>query len=96
MNGRKHLNWPGWQIQRSMHSETLNHVGFVVDYHDLKPFKHIIDEELDHRHLNDIIPGPTSAEYIAWYLYRRAKGIWPQVLTVRVSETPQTWAEYRE
>lgn len=79
-----------------LQAPTLNTIGFVVDYRDLKPFQEIIAQELDHRHLNDVLPGATSAEAIAYYLYQRAKGLWPEVVAVRVSETPKTWAEYRE
>jgi 6-pyruvoyltetrahydropterin/6-carboxytetrahydropterin synthase len=76
--------------------ETLDDVGFVVDYRSLKCFRELIDSELDHRHLNDVIPGPTTAENLAAYLYRRAREFWPEVAAVRVSETEKTWAEYRE
>ena len=76
-------------------SETLNPIGFVVDYNSLGPFKNIIDNELDHRHLNDVLPFPSTAEHIARYLYERAKVIWPEVVAVRISETPKTSAEYR-
>jgi len=79
-----------------LESDTLDEFGFIVDYHDLKPFKEIIDNELDHRHLNDVLPGSTSAEAIAEWLYNRAKALWPQVSKVRVSETSRTWAEYSE
>jgi len=79
-----------------LQSPTLDNIGFVVDYNELKSFQKIIETELDHRHLNDVLPGATSAEAIAYYLYQRAKGLWETVVAVRVSETPKTWAEYRE
>ena len=80
-----------------LHTEKLDSVGFVIDFGELKPFKRIIDDELDHRHLNDILPGFTSSECLAQWLYDRAKALWPDlVYAVRVSETPKTWAEYRE
>ena len=75
-------------------AEKLNSVGFVVDFGELKPFKKIIDDELDHRHLNDVLDCPTTSENIALYLYNRVKDIWPQIRSVRVSETPKVWAEY--
>ncbi len=76
-------------------AEYLNPIGFVVDYNALSPFKDIIEKELDHRHLNDILPCPSTAEHMAKYLYDRAKAIWPEVVAVRISETPKTCAEYR-
>ncbi len=68
--------------------------GFVVDYLDLKPFKTYIDDEIDHRHLNDLFDFQTSAENLAKHLFDWARLRWPQVVAVRVSETPKTWAAY--
>ena len=70
--------------------------GFVIDYLDLRPFKQYIDDELDHHHLNDVLPFPTSAENIAKHLFEWAKARWPEVIGMRVSETPKTWAEFWE
>lgn len=88
------LHGHNYAVEIVLAAEKLDAVGFVVDYGDLGPFKRILDEELDHRHLNDILPGATTAEAIAAWLYERARAIWPQVVAVRVSETPRTWAEY--
>jgi len=69
---------------------------FVLDYGELWKFKKMIDEKLDHKHLNDVFEFKTTAENIAKWFYGFAKSIWPKVSAVRVSETPKTWAEYRE
>ena len=79
-----------------MKAETLDDKGFASDLADLSPFKAIIDN-LDHRHLNDILPGFTSSECLAKWLYDQAKVHWPQAIyAIRVHETPKIWAEYRE
>src|SRR5215217_6167225 len=67
----------------------------VRDYNELSPFKDFIDDKLDHRHLDDIIDGPSTAKNLARFLYDFARGMWPEVVAMRVSETPKTWAEYR-
>jgi 6-pyruvoyltetrahydropterin/6-carboxytetrahydropterin synthase len=90
------LHGHNYLVEIVLKCENLDQIGFVVDYHELKPFRDLLDQELDHRHLNDILPGSTSAESIAYYLYQRAKKLWPQVFAIRVSETPKTWAEYSE
>ena len=90
------LHGHNYVVEIVLAAETLDAVGFVVDYNELKTFKQMIDRELDHRHLNDVLPGATTAEAIALYLYQKAKAIWPQVVAMRVSETPRTWAEYRQ
>jgi 6-pyruvoyltetrahydropterin/6-carboxytetrahydropterin synthase len=91
------LHGHNYIVELKLCSEHLDENDFVLDYRALEPFKRIIDDELDHRHLNDILPGTTSAERLAQWLFERAKQFWPQwVYSVRVSETPKTWAEYRE
>lgn len=76
--------------------------GFVVDYGDLGEFKDWIDNELDHRYLNDIIDVPT-AELLAHFLFHtiikagksNIWGDWTGMLhTVVVQETPKTMAAY--
>jgi 6-pyruvoyltetrahydropterin/6-carboxytetrahydropterin synthase len=89
------LHGHNYVVELILQSETVNEFGFVVDYLDLKPFKAYLDDELDHRHLNELFAFPTSAENLAQHLYNWAKARWPQTIAVRVSETPKTWAEYR-
>ncbi len=91
------LHGHNYVVEIIMQAKALDEKGFVFDINDLKPFQHIIDDELDHRHLNDVLPGYTSAECLAKWLFDRAKALWPQHLySIRVQETPKIWAEYRE
>ncbi len=76
-------------------SEELNADGFVRDYHDLKALKTYIDETFDHRHLNDVLDMPSTAENMAKHFYCWCKARWPETSAAMVSETPKTWAEYR-
>ena len=89
------LHGHNYIVEVVLAAEQLDAVGFVVDYGDLKPLRQIIDTELDHRHLNDVLPAATTAEAIARFLFDRAHALWPQTVAVRVSETPATWAEYQ-
>lgn len=89
------LHGHNYAVELVLEGLELNESGFVRDYLDLVPFKTFIDEKLDHRHLNDIVDGPTSVENLARFLYEFAHGLWPEVVAVRVSETLKTWAEYR-
>jgi 6-pyruvoyltetrahydropterin/6-carboxytetrahydropterin synthase len=74
----------------------LDDRGFCqVDYRELDPFKRWIDEHLDHRHLNDVLPVLPTAENIAKLLLGVVRELVPDyVRAVRVSETPRTWATY--
>lgn len=75
-------------------SETLNKVGFVKDYGELKPIKDWIDEKMDHRPLNDVFPFNPTAEKIAAHLFELFKPEHPALCAVEVSETPKTMARY--
>jgi 6-pyruvoyltetrahydropterin/6-carboxytetrahydropterin synthase len=92
----KRLHGHNYVVEVVLQAEALDEHGFVIDYGDLKPFKQMIDDTLDHRHLNDVLPCTPSSENLARYLYDWAKARWPQVAEMRVSETPRTWAVYRD
>lgn len=76
-------------------ARALNADGFVRDYHELAALKHYIDDDFDHRHLNDVLTVPSTAENMARHFYDWCRARWPETVAVRVSETPKTWAEYR-
>jgi len=91
----KRLHGHNYVVTFYFKSEQLNEVGFVIDYRDLDPIKKYLDDVLDHRHLNDIIPdiNPT-AENIAKQLYDTFHSQFPLLFKVEVSETPKTKAIY--
>ena len=76
-------------------AKELNADGFVCDYHELRPLKIYIDEVFDHRHLNDVLNVPSTAENRAKHFVDWCQARWPETVAVRISETPKTWAEYR-
>lgn len=90
------LHGHNYTVEVILEAPGLDSRGFVVDYGDLKAFKSYLDDTLDHHHLNDVLSFQPSAELLAHHLYKWCKGYWPQTVAVRVSETPKTWAEYRE
>jgi 6-pyruvoyltetrahydropterin/6-carboxytetrahydropterin synthase len=90
------LHGHNYLAQVELRSDTLNQVGFIRDYHELTELKVFINKTIDHRHLNDVLGHDrTTAEEIARYFFEWCKARWPEVSAVRVSETPNTWAEYR-
>ncbi|CAH0533619.1 6-carboxy-5,6,7,8-tetrahydropterin synthase [Vibrio stylophorae] len=90
------LHGHNYEVIVELASDTLNSTGFVRDYRELSDFKAYIDDNLDHRHLNDVLgQDNTTAERLAKHLYDWAHARWPEVSAVSVSETPKTWAEYR-
>ncbi|KAB0572130.1 6-carboxytetrahydropterin synthase QueD [Brucella pituitosa] len=90
------LHGHNYTVEVELSSADLNEHGFVRDYHELAPLKRYIDDELDHRHLNDVLGhNCVTAEFLARHLYDWCQTRWQEVTAVRVSETPKTWAEYR-
>lgn len=91
------LHGHNYLVEVVLEGDTLNHAGFIRDYGELKPLKEYIDHFLDHRHLNDVLGGAeqTTAERLAMHILVKYSALWPELKAVRVSETPQTWAECR-
>ena len=77
-----------------LRSKDLDEVGFIKDYRELSFIKEYIDVNLDHRHLNDVLPMNPTAENIASYLFNIFKQEIPQLYAIEVSETPKTSAIY--
>lgn len=96
------LHGHNYTVELILSSENLDKHGFVLDYNLLKPFQQYLDMNLDHRHLNEVLPGDIpnpTAELIAGHLYNVATSLFSvigvKIVAVRVSETEKTWAEYR-
>lgn len=90
------LHGHNYKIIVILESETVDQIGFVRDYGEMSVFKKWIDENLDHKHLNDFFNFNPTAELMAVDLYRRFRMVMPEVKAVKVSETPKTWAMYSE
>lgn len=90
------LHGHNYIIEVVLEADELNEQGFIRDYGDLKAVKALIDS-LDHRHLNDVLRGAenTTAERMAAWMVEQFRALYPEVVAVRVSETPKTWAEAR-
>ncbi len=89
-----------YEVEIVCAADELDHRSMVVDYFDLDPVKRFIDATVDHRHLNDVMPGEPTAERLASWLFESLQGDLPEgvakrIIAVRVYETPTTWAEYR-
>ena len=82
-------------VRLHLADDELDPVGFVVDYRDLDGFKRWLDDQFDHRHLNDRVDFNPTAEHMCRHLYRVAASMGLPVAAVSWSETPKTWATYR-
>lgn len=90
------LHGHNYVVEVELAAGELNEHGFVRDYRELDRLKRYIDEQFDHRHLNDVLghDRPT-AEILARHFYDWCRPHFPELQAVRVSETQKTWAEYR-
>jgi 6-pyruvoyltetrahydropterin/6-carboxytetrahydropterin synthase len=92
----KSLHGHSYRVEVVIESPCLDDRGFCqVDYRDLDAFKRYIDEQLDHKFLNDVLTVRTTAENLARSLFDEARKLSPYVIEVGVSETAKTWARYR-
>lgn len=90
------LHGHNYIVEVELSSRELDVNGFVLDYRELTPLKSWIDNDLDHRHLNDVFGHDMiTSEFLARAIFDFCKSYWKQTSAVRVSETPKTWAEYR-
>ncbi|KAF0675165.1 6-carboxytetrahydropterin synthase QueD [Profundibacterium mesophilum] len=79
-----------------LQARDLDENGFVRDYHELGALKRYIDDQFDHRHLNEVLGrDDVTAERLARHFFDWCAERLPETSAVRVSETPKTWAEYR-
>ena len=89
------LHGHNYEVELILESAQLDRAGFVVDYNELRRFRDLLSESYDHRHLNDVVDFQPSAELLARHFYELAREFWPALAAVRLSETPESWAEYR-
>jgi 6-pyruvoyltetrahydropterin/6-carboxytetrahydropterin synthase len=88
-----------YEVRLRVDGET-DTVGFIVDYAELDWLAAFLSENLDHRHLNDVVPfNPTAENLSEWLLARclqwaanEARSRTIHQLSVGVSESPTTWA----
>lgn len=69
--------------------------GMVLDFTRIKEvFKRRVEARCDHQYLNETAPVErTTAELLAAWMLTEMREELPQVVAVRVSETPSSWAE---
>lgn len=91
-----------YTVELQLAADRLVHPGFVTDFAELAPFARYLDESFDHRLLNDVLEEEPTSELLASHFFRWCVAhVEPtlqggRLVAVRVSETPSSWAEYRE
>lgn len=94
------LHGHNYEVEVLAESVALDERGFVADFQELGGVKRLIEDHLDHRHLNDVLDGQPSAEVLARFVYDWCRrqlpaGVAEKITAIRVWETPRAYAEYR-
>ncbi len=90
------LHGHNYSITVRLKADTVNKIGFIVDYGEMDKVKKMIDKNFEHRHLNDAFNFNPTAENMAKFFYVQFKKFWPQVYEVSVKETDKTEATYSD
>lgn len=88
-----------YTVTLALELDELVEPGFVTDFGELAPFKRYLDERFDHRFLNDVLGVAPTSELLArhlaeWFLAHLQPHVPGRLVSVRVAETPSSWAEY--
>ncbi len=90
-----------WKVEVSAALDTVNNIGMVIDFKDLRSALKEILEDLDHKYLNDLEyfkkNNPTS-ECLAKYIFEkiRERDLGVKISDVTVWETETASATYSE
>jgi 6-pyruvoyltetrahydropterin/6-carboxytetrahydropterin synthase len=97
-DGHKCARLHGHSFRIEIHvADDLNeHIGWVMDFADVKDAFRPIFDQLDHRYLNEIdgLENPTS-ERLATWIWKRLKPALPQLFEIVVHETCTSGCRYR-
>lgn len=93
------LHGHNYEVEVVVTAEDLTGPGFVTDFGDLAPVKTYLDDAFDHRDLNEALDVPPTSENLAahladWFVVHVEPQIPGCLVSVRVSETGSTWAQY--
>ncbi|MGY2129394.1 6-carboxytetrahydropterin synthase QueD [Blastococcus sp. SYSU DS0617] len=86
-----------YSVEVRLRGEVDAVTGWVRDFGDLKEAFRPLEQELDHKVLNDVpgLDNPTS-ELLARWLWQRLRPTLPELYSVTVSETPTSGVVYRD
>ena len=85
----KNLHGHNWVISAWCRSEVLNEDGMIIDFSHIK---RKIQEKIDHKNLNDVLPFNTTAENMAKWICDEI----PMCFKVEVQESQNNTAIYEK
>ena len=90
----RNLHGHTYRVEAQFSGTELDELGMLQDFSELKQaLREILP---DHTYLNDVLDGPTTAEGISAWIYRKLKERDLPVAAVTVWETPNCGCTYSE
>ncbi|GIG02090.1 6-pyruvoyl trahydropterin synthase family protein [Catellatospora citrea] len=94
------LHGHSYAVTVELDADYLDPPGFVMDFAQLSPLGDYLKIAFDHQHLNDVLTVQPTSENLARLFTEWCVGHLPlaesvSAVTVRVSETTSSWAQYR-
>jgi 6-pyruvoyltetrahydropterin/6-carboxytetrahydropterin synthase len=88
-----------YMVEVVVTADSLTGPGFVTDFGELGPFGDYVKQRMDHQDLNEVFDFQPTSELIArhladWFISDLEPIVPGRLISVRVSETPSTWAEF--
>lgn len=90
----RQMHGHNYEIEIVLQREELDRYGFLEDFGWVKEKVAPVLKKYDHRHLNEVMALPPTAEHLALSIYQTLMDDLPCLVAVRVWETPDSWAEY--
>lgn len=102
----ENLHGHNYKVRVTLTGETLDQIGLLYDFKDLKAVTNEVIDRLDHQYLNDLEPfrqNNPSAEHMARYIYDEIKALLfkstdgrVRIKHVKIWETDTSTATYFE
>jgi 6-pyruvoyltetrahydropterin/6-carboxytetrahydropterin synthase len=82
------LHGHSFHIMVHVHGPLDPHLGWVIDFANIKAAFKPIEEQIDHRYLNEVegLQNPTSENLAVW-LWRKLHPVLPELCKIEVRET---------
>lgn len=91
----RHLHGHSYKVVIECCGELDPRNSWVIDYAEIADAMQPIIASLDHKNLNDVLGGTTTAEMLAFQIYEKVKTKLPNLAAVHVKETENTSVTYR-
>jgi len=90
-----HLHGHSYELHVTLEMPVDPHSGMTVDFFQLEAaVKAGVLDRLDHKNINDTMENPT-AENIAIWIWEQLKAQFPQLVEIKLFETPDSSVTYR-